>query len=112
LQYLARKEGRSIGQIIETLLLREERHRVFEELSEDFRRLRSDPVASAEYDAEFAAWDATNLDGFADLPYEEPAADTKPTWTAERVILRRYCRTPVSRALSHRRTSSRRMLMI
>jgi hypothetical protein len=80
LQRLARKEGRSIGQIIEDLLLLcKERERVFEDLGEDFRRLRADPVASAEYDAEFAGWDVTNLDGLTDLPYDEPAADTEAT---------------------------------
>jgi hypothetical protein len=77
LQHLAPSEGRPIGQVIEKLLLCKERERFFEELSEDFRRVRADPVASAESDVEFAAWDIANFDGLADLLDEEPATDTE-----------------------------------
>ena len=40
----------------------------FAQLEEDFRRLRSDPAASAAYDAELALWDSTLLDGLEDAP--------------------------------------------
>lgn len=73
LQQLATEEGRPIGQVIDELVEHYERDRFFEEMAEDFARLRADPVASAEYDAELAAWDSTLLDGLEDLPYEEPA---------------------------------------
>jgi predicted transcriptional regulator len=72
LQRLAAEEGHPIGKVIDELLDRYERDRFFEEMAEDFARLRADPVASADYDAELAAWDATLLDGLAEYPYEEP----------------------------------------
>jgi hypothetical protein len=71
LQQLSSAEGRPIGQVIDELLELYERDRFFKELAEDFQRLRADPVASAEYDAEMAAWDTTLLDGLDDLPYDE-----------------------------------------
>ncbi|MGH2557685.1 MAG: hypothetical protein ACRDJH_01365 [Thermomicrobiales bacterium] len=73
LQRMATEEGRAIGQVIDDLVDRYERDRFFEEMAEDFARLRADPVASAEYDAELAVWDSTLLDGLENLPYVEPA---------------------------------------
>ena len=35
-----------------------------------YARLRADPVASAEYDAEMALWDSTLMDGLEEWPYE------------------------------------------
>jgi predicted DNA-binding protein len=78
LQQLAAEEGHPIGQVIDELLDRYERDRFFEELAEDFARLRADPVTSAGYDAELAAWDTTLLDGLAEYPYDESAADKDP----------------------------------
>jgi hypothetical protein len=48
-----------------------DRDEFFEQMTEDFARLRADPVASTEYDAELAAWDATLLDGLFDGTREE-----------------------------------------
>jgi hypothetical protein len=73
LQRLAADEGRPIGQVIEELIARYERERFFAELAEDLARLRADPAAAAEYDAELAVWDATLLDGLTRLPFEEDA---------------------------------------
>jgi hypothetical protein len=73
LQRLAAEEGRPIGQVIDELIGRYERDRFFAELAEDFARLRADPAASAEYDAELALWNSTLLDGLENWPYEESA---------------------------------------
>ena len=63
LQRLARDAGRPIDEFLETLLDDYEKRLFFAQLEEDFTRLRADPVASADYDAEQAVWDATLLDG-------------------------------------------------
>ena len=59
---------------------RRDRDQFFEDLAEDFARLRDDPAASAEYDADLAAWDGTLLDGLAEYPCDETAqGEEKPT---------------------------------
>ncbi|HEY7033547.1 MAG TPA: hypothetical protein VH482_19580 [Thermomicrobiales bacterium] len=35
-----------------------------------YERLRADPIASAEYDAEMALWDSTLMDGLEEWPFE------------------------------------------
>jgi hypothetical protein len=47
----------------------------FEQLAEDFRRLRSDPEAWAEYQREIELWDSTLKDG---LEYEPRWEDDEP----------------------------------
>jgi hypothetical protein len=42
----------------------------WEAVNASYARLRTDPIASVEYDAEMALWDATLLDGLKEWPYE------------------------------------------
>jgi hypothetical protein len=42
----------------------------WEAVNASYARLRADPIASAEYDAEMALWDVTLMDGLEDWPYE------------------------------------------
>ena len=42
----------------------------WEAVNASYARLRADPIASAEYDAEMALWDVTLMDGLEELPYE------------------------------------------
>jgi hypothetical protein len=42
----------------------------WEAVNASYARLRADPVASAEFDAEIALWDVTLMDGLEEWPYE------------------------------------------
>ena len=57
LRRLASEEARPIGRVIDAL-------------HDDFIRLQADPEAWADYQAEWAAWDATLRDGLADDRWE------------------------------------------
>lgn len=50
----------------------ERRANFYAAVAEDYKRLRADPVASAEYDAEHAEWDVTLGDGLENDPYPLP----------------------------------------
>lgn len=63
LQRLAAEQARPIGELVEALLDEHERRGFFAGLGEDFRRLREDPGASADYEAEVGGWEATLGDG-------------------------------------------------
>jgi predicted DNA-binding protein len=58
---LAKDEARPIAQVIATALDRYERERMIADYWAAMERLRADPEASAEFDAEVAAWDAASL---------------------------------------------------
>jgi predicted DNA-binding protein len=68
LKRLAAERGRPIGEIIDGLLDDLDRRTFFAGLAEDFRRLRDDQVASADYDAEVRLWESTLGDGLDGEP--------------------------------------------
>jgi hypothetical protein len=69
-QRLAAAETTTLGAVIDTALERYERERMLAAYAADMERLRSDPEAWAEYQAEVELWDHTSFDGLADYPYE------------------------------------------
>ena len=71
LQRLAGELGQPLGQVVETALEHFERARMLTDFNAAFARLRADPEASANDDAELAAWDSTLLDGLEDERWEE-----------------------------------------
>jgi hypothetical protein len=73
---LAKADSTSLSHVIDEALALYERERMLEKYNEDMARLRADPVASAEYDAEVAAWDATLLDGLDDTPENDAETST------------------------------------
>lgn len=73
LKEIARKENASLGRVIDDLITGYERAEFRRQMQEDFRKLREDPVAWAEYQAETDLWDQTAGDGLEDEPpyYDE-----------------------------------------
>lgn len=69
LQSLSTEERRPIGQVIEDAVDRYQREKFWTAMHEGFARLRADPEAWEEYQAEVALWDSTSEDGLVD---EEP----------------------------------------
>ncbi len=63
---ISREEGKSTGQIIDEMLFERQKKAFFAQLAEDFRRLRADPEAWADYQNEIALWDSTLMDGLED----------------------------------------------
>jgi predicted DNA-binding protein len=70
LRQLAEKRGRTIGEVVDEAARKLEDADFWEEVNAAYDRLRADPVASAEYDAETAALDAASLADFDEPPYE------------------------------------------
>ncbi len=63
------EQHKPIGEIIADLVQQQEQERFWQEMHEDFARLRADADAWQGYQDELAIWDATLLDG---LEHEEP----------------------------------------
>ena len=70
LRQLAEKRGRTIGEVVDEAARKLEDADFWDEVNASYERLRADPVASAEYDAEIAALDAASLADFDEPPYE------------------------------------------
>lgn len=66
LQERATKERRSVGDVLDAMIWQVEEDRYWEEMRSAVDRLRADPVAWAEYQAEIELWDSTSGDGLAD----------------------------------------------
>ena len=67
---LAAERKRSIGDVITEALERYEEEQWWDAVDASYARLRDDPVACAEYDAEMAVWDIALQDGLEEWPYE------------------------------------------
>jgi hypothetical protein len=67
---LAEKRRRTIGEVVEEAARKLEDADFWDEVNAQYARLRADPIASAEYDAEVAALDAASLADFNEPPYE------------------------------------------
>ena len=70
LQALAKKRGRSIGQVVDEAVNRRDDADFWDDVNASYAQLRADPVASAEYDAEVARFDTASLADFNEPPYE------------------------------------------
>jgi hypothetical protein len=76
LQELARKEDRSMGEIVTDLVTRYEDEQFWTSYQEGYRRLRADPDAWKDYVAELEAWDAMPNEVLdAEEPYFTPAEE-------------------------------------
>ena len=71
LQELAARRKESVGQVVEEAVARLEAEEFWDAVYQEDLAMRADPAASAEFDAEVAAWDSTLLDGLAESPWEE-----------------------------------------
>ncbi len=71
LQQLAREQGRTIGQVVTDAVDHYARAQFLAGLNEDYARLRADPAAWADWQAELSSLDGTLLDGIADDPWVE-----------------------------------------
>ncbi len=70
LRKLAEKRGRPIGEVVDEAARKLEDADFWDEVNASYDRLRADPIASAEYDAEVAALNAASLADFDEPPYE------------------------------------------
>jgi len=66
LQELAASIGAPMSDVVDQALELYRRQRMFAQANAAYAALRADPIASAEWDAEIAAWDATLADGLED----------------------------------------------
>lgn len=67
---LAKQERKPLGEVVKEAVARYERDRFFDELDAAYARLKADPEAWADYQAELALWDSTLMDGLEDYPWE------------------------------------------
>ncbi len=63
LRALARESHRSMQQVLDAAIERERRQAFFQGINDGYAKLRADPKAWAEYQAEFKVWDVTLMDG-------------------------------------------------
>ena len=68
---LAAEQSRSMSDLLAHLIERERRRAFLEGANEDFARLRADPEAWADYQAEVRSMEGTLMDGLEDYPWEE-----------------------------------------
>lgn len=73
LRELARRQARPISAVADEAVRAYEKEQRWQAAEAAMARLRQDPVALAEYEAEAARWDGTATDGLEDWPYEEPS---------------------------------------
>jgi predicted transcriptional regulator len=66
LQELAATIGAPMSDVVDQALELYRRQRMFVQANAAYAALRADPIASAEWDAEIAVWDATLTDGLED----------------------------------------------
>lgn len=76
LRELAGEERRPIGQVIEDAVAQYQKAKFWQGVHEDFARLRTDPVAWADYQAESDVFAGGSMDGLEDEPpYYTPAEE-------------------------------------
>lgn len=68
LQAIAQEEQKTLGEVVDALLEADRRRRFWEEMRIAVEHTKADPVAWAEYQAEFRLWDTASADG---LPVDE-----------------------------------------
>lgn len=74
---IAKEDGVTMGELVTELVDQLEAKRFWQGVKEDYERLNADPVARAQYDAEWAEWDAFSNEALdQEEPYEAPVAVT------------------------------------
>ena len=68
---LAAAQKRPMGALLTDLIERERRRVFLEGLNADFARLRADPAAWTDYQAEVTSMEGTMMDGLEDDPWVE-----------------------------------------
>jgi len=63
LQEIAEASGETVAQVVDEAVRDDRRKRFWAEHESSYARLRADPAASAEFDRETSAWDASLDDG-------------------------------------------------
>ena len=71
LQAMAARRKVPVSRIVEEAVAQLEADEFWAMAHQEDLAMRADPGASAAFDAEVAAWDATLLDGLEDSPWEE-----------------------------------------
>ena len=66
LRALSQQTGESIGAIIDEAVEQYRRRRILEQTAEDYKALREDPVAWADWQEEIRRLDGTLMDGLSD----------------------------------------------
>ena len=68
---MAAEDDRPIGEILAAMIERERRRRMFEAADAAYARLRDDPEAWADWQAELRSMEGSLLDGLRDDPWRE-----------------------------------------
>jgi hypothetical protein len=70
LREIANEEHRPIGQVIEDAVARYQKEKFWQGVTEDFNRLRADPIAWKDYQDEITFFEGGSMDGLErELPY-------------------------------------------
>ena len=67
---LAAERHTTLGKVVTGAVNQLERTSMLDAYNAAVARLRANPVAAADYDAEMAAWESTLADGLDEYPYE------------------------------------------
>jgi hypothetical protein len=67
---IAESQNSSIGDVVEAAASKLERDLFWKQVNEAYDRLKADPEAWADYQAELAMWDSLSFDGLEEYPYE------------------------------------------
>lgn len=67
---MAEQDHTSIGEVAAKAVKRLDRDRFWKQYNDAYTKLRADPEAWAEYQAEIRVWDVTLMDGLEEYPYD------------------------------------------
>ncbi len=67
---MAEQDQTSIGEVAATAVKKLDRDRFWKSYNDAYAKLRADPEAWAEYEAEIRLWDSTLMDGLEAYPYD------------------------------------------
>jgi hypothetical protein len=67
---MAEQDQTSIGEMVTSLTNKAERERFWKSARDGYARLKADPEAWTEYQAEISLWDSTLMDGLEENPYD------------------------------------------
>ena len=68
LREMAKEHGESLSEALDRIVEEKRRAQMFQEANAAYAAIAADPVASASWRAEIAAWDGTLRDGLPDEP--------------------------------------------
>lgn len=68
LKDLASADNASLSDMLDRVVKEEERRRFWKAVNDSYERLRADPEAWAEWQAEVALWETTSADGLPEEP--------------------------------------------